>query len=244
MYAQMRLYRGWLKMIRRTGSALLLNVITVVMTIAAAVLVLLAWHVRFSAGAVSTPRPVVESEFVKDWRRYATGDYQFGSDSAAITIVEFADFQCPFCRRFAASIDTLLQSKPGSLRIVFHQFPLTDVHPLALSMAIASECASAQGRFKAFYDGVFLTKNHPLTDSSPNFAALANVPDGSRFQRCLNSSDAAAAVERDWKIGKTLGVIGTPTLLLNGHRYDGFLGYRQLDSLVEILTRASERRGS
>jgi protein-disulfide isomerase len=86
---------------------------------------------------------VAESEFVKDWRRYATGGHRLGGESAGVTIVEFADFQCPFCRRFAASVDTMLRSKPGSLRIIFHQFPLTDVHPFALSMAIASECASA-----------------------------------------------------------------------------------------------------
>jgi protein-disulfide isomerase len=83
--------------------------------------------------------------------------------------------------------------------------------------------------------------SRPLVDSSPNLAALAHVPDTSRFRECLNSSEAASTVERDWSLGKALGVIGTPTLLLNGHRYDGFLGYRQLDSLVETLGRASER---
>lgn len=228
-------------MTRPRTAALLLNVATVVMTVGAVALGVLAWRVKFSAGAVSTPTRVAEGEFVQDWRRYTTGGHRLGADSASVTIVEFADFQCPFCRRFAASVDTMLRSKPRSVRIIFHQFPLTDAHPLALSMAIASECASTQGRFKTFYEGVLLTKIRKFVDSSPNFAVLAHVPDTSRFRECLNSGDAASAVERDWSVGKALGVIGTPTLLINGHRYDGFLGYLQLDSLVENLGRAPAR---
>lgn len=214
-------------MISLTFRHALLNVAAGAMTIAAVLVGRHAWVHVFGGGEQPAESDIAESGFVSDWQRLAVGPYGFGDESAPVSIVEFADFECPYCRKFAAVLDTLMMRKPGVLRVSFHQFPLTDAHPHAMAMAVASECARDQGQFKAYYDAAYLSR--------PALASLPTMPDTAAFDACLHSSRATLAVERDWSIGKDLNVQGTPTLFVNGHRYEGALSYRQLDSIVEVV---------
>ncbi|MBW2448369.1 MAG: thioredoxin domain-containing protein [Deltaproteobacteria bacterium] len=142
-----------------------------------------------------------------------------GPATAPVTIVEFSDFNCPFCQRVGPTLKELRARYPEQVRIVFRHFPL-EMHPRARPIAEASVCADEQGAFWAFHDGVFETAS-PLAD--PEIRALAGEAsiDLAAFDACLASGRAAEVVERDVTEGAAAGVTGTPAFFVNGVRLSG-----------------------
>ncbi len=212
----------------------LLNICLVVVTISAVATSGAALYRTFIApraaagvGARPEPRPV------SDWRTYAGTGWRLGPASAAATIVMFTDFQCPFCARQQADLARLRRAYPQDVSIVYRQYPLP-FHAHARAAALASECAAAQGRFATFVDSTFANQHEVGRWPWERFAALAGVTDLASFDRCMESPEAAQAVERDVAAGKHLGLTGTPSLLLNGTLYAGGLPY---DTLVAFVKR-------
>jgi protein-disulfide isomerase len=136
-----------------------------------------------------------------------------GEKSAKVVIVEFSDFQCPFCGRYSTQtysqvIDEYV--KTGKVKYVFRDFPLETIHPLALKAAEASRCAGEQGKFWEMRDRLF--KNQQALDAKEMLGHATvlelNVP---KFQQCLDSDKYAADVKKDAAEGQKLGVKGTPS---------------------------------
>lgn len=140
-----------------------------------------------------------------------------GKADAELTLVEFSDFQCPFCgRHFAQTESQLLKEyvDTGKLRIVFMDFPLESIHPAAFKAAETARCAGEQGKFWEMHDELFRTQNPPADFS--NWAAHAQklglrMPE---FQSCLASGKQADAVRRDLAQGQGAAVTGTPAFFL------------------------------
>lgn len=147
------------------------------------------------------------------WAWLTTRGGRIGSQSAsAVVLVEFGDYQCPWCREAQKSVDTLLQKYPN-VALVYHQFPLA-IHPRARLAAIASLCAQKQGAFKAMH-GFLYTENDWQRDSSPGWvsiAALTDVSDTAAFGACLRQ-ERVATLDTSIAVGHELGVTGTPTFL-------------------------------
>jgi protein-disulfide isomerase len=153
-----------------------------------------------------------------------------GPRDAAITLVEFSDFQCPYCFQGAAQLHALLRAYPTQVKLIFKQYPL-DIHSQAALAAAASVAAHRQGKFWRLHDAMF-EKRQDL--SRPSLLALARRVglDIQRFTADLDSTEVKAVVTRDRQDGDRAGVEGTPSVFINGQHYNGSL---ELDKIRPVI---------
>jgi protein-disulfide isomerase len=214
----------------------LLNVATAVMVICAVLAT--GFTVSRSVSPTRTPAAaggIVVPRSQPDWSEYARTGHVIGPRAAPIAIVEFADFQCPFCRTFKTFVDSLRRRHPDQVKLVYRHFPIR-THTLAVAAARASECAARQGRFDEMYETLYDEQASIGVQPWAWFASKAQIPDRSAFDRCVDLTDGIAALATDTVAGNRLGIEGTPTILINGIRLDGV---PPLDSLEAYVSRAS-----
>lgn len=148
-------------------------------------------------------------------------DPAFGPEDAPVTIVEFSDFECPFCARFRSeTFDALAEQYDGQIRFVYRDFPLSSIHPDAQKAAEAAECADDQGMFWEMHDVIFANQSNMGVAALSGFAEDLEL-DMSDFDECLNNGKYADEVLADLQEGQTYGVTGTPTFFINGVRLVG-----------------------
>lgn len=138
----------------------------------------------------------------------------FGPADAPITIIEFSDFECPFCRKWVQETWSLIaKTYPGKVRLYYRDFPLSG-HPNAIPAAVAARCAGEQNQFWAFHDKLFsgTTLSSPIYES---YAAALGL-DVAKFKACTQSNRYEKEVNADLEYGSNLGIRGTPTFLING----------------------------
>ena len=159
-----------------------------------------------------------------------------GPNNAPVTIVEFSDFQCPFCKAVLPTINELMTRYPGKVRWEFRDFPV-QIHPGAAKAHEAARCAGEQGKFWEYHDQLFArSPNHSLPELQL-FARDLKV-EGAAFAECLESSRYHAAVTGDIDEGKRLGVEGTPTFFINGRMREGEQSLAVFQELIESELRA------
>lgn len=182
--------------------------------------------------ATRAPSPPREPEVVrvKDWTQFASGGHRLGSPQTAVTIVEFADFQCPFCAKALTTLRTLRRTYPEDVSVVYRHFP---GHDSSFAAAVVSECAAERGKFEPMHDLLFRRAALIGVRSWNTFAAEAGITDTIGFARCLADPSTGARVARDTAAAHALGVRGTPTFIVNGKMFTGFTGSAQLRRLVE-----------
>ena len=136
-----------------------------------------------------------------------------------MTIVEFADFQCPYCRRMVPVLRQLLEKYPRDLRLVYRQLPLTELHPDALHAAEASLCAGEQGKFWEMHNELFA---HARQLNRANILVWAKAIglDMDKFTADLDSKKFAKTIEKDTSDGEAAGVMGTPAFFINGKLFN------------------------
>jgi protein-disulfide isomerase len=150
-----------------------------------------------------------------------SNDPALGPPDAPITIVEFSDFECPFCSRFAQSTAPALRRHYGErIRWIFVNYPLRSIHPNAYEAALAGECAAEQDRFWPFYDALFGGR-YELSSSGYAAAARDIGVDEKRFETCYRNADHAPEVALDIQEGEKFYILGTPTFYVNGKRMEG-----------------------
>jgi protein-disulfide isomerase len=141
-----------------------------------------------------------------------------GPDSAPVTVVEFADFECPFCQHLAPELDALLEKRAGKVRFVYKFMPLS-MHPHGEQAARAGIAAQAQGKFWEMHRQLFANGTH-LEDTDLEAYAKGLGLDVTRFKADLQSPATKARIDADRKLADDLGVKGTPTLFIDGREYD------------------------
>jgi protein-disulfide isomerase len=178
------------------------------------------------------------------WVVVSVGDSAFqqgqwlGTPTAPVRILEFTDYQCPYCRVLADSIRVLEARFQGLVALSVRHFPLSEGHPHAIDAAMASECAGEQGAFPSFYALVYAHQNLLGHESWARLAQSAKVADIVRFDHCMRSKRYQARIDRDIAFGRELGVVGTPTLVVNGRMHAGAVSLTTLSNLViEALRR-------
>ena len=179
---------------------------------------------------------------MKDWRQIAATGHEIGNRTAADTIVEFSDFECPFCAQTYHSLEALQGHGDVHLAIVYRHYPLRNIHPFAYAAAIASECAAAQGRFKSYYDLLFSEQSLLGTKSWMDFARDAGVSDTVTFRRCLSGPIARSRVDQDIRDGGALAITGTPTLIVNGYVFTGGFSPDELNDRIQAVHELHARR--
>jgi Na+/H+ antiporter NhaA len=164
------------------------------------------------------------------------GDHIRGPVDAPVTLVEYGDFECPYCAAAAPLISQLLDHFGDELRYVWRHLPLTDVHPAAQVAAEAAEAAAAQGRFWEMHD-LLLADEDDLTISDIYRSASALELDLTRFSEELTGREHAARVARDVQSADASGVSGTPTFFINGRRHQGVYDVDTLTREVKAAAR-------
>jgi protein-disulfide isomerase len=151
-----------------------------------------------------------------------------GPQKAPVTIVEFADYECPYCQKVAADVKKLQADLGDRVAFTYKDFP---IHSRSGKAAEATRCAGKQGKFWELHDELYRSKELDVDQLKAQARALKLDPP--EFDKCLDSGEQAAAVERDHKEGARLGISGTPSFFINGHFMSGALDYATLRQIVE-----------
>jgi len=159
--------------------------------------------------------------------------------TAPVTLVEYGDYECPYCGQAHPIVKELRQRLGDRLRIVFRNFPLTQIHPHAEHAAEAAEAAGAQDKFWEMHDVLFEHQRALEDKHLKEYAAKLGL-DESRFSHEMTEQSHAARLREDFLSGVRSGVNGTPTFFINGVRYDG--SYDLVSLLSAIEDAAHERR--
>lgn len=211
----------------------LVDIATVVLVCCALASTVLAANRR----ATSTPKRRSRATIEPRWQEYAAAGHRIGNVRGAVEIVEFGDFECPYCRKFSVYLDSLKRTG-REVTLIYRHLPGRS-HLQALPAARASECADEQGNFQAMYNALIYNADSLGRVPYTWFARHAGVRDSAAFARCMNSSGSIPNLHEDTLAASRLRISGTPTLLIESQRYDGLPPF---DSLRAFIDRAAATR--
>ncbi len=221
---------------------------TAVGAILAVLLLLFIWRVFFyyrlirSGAIIDLPQYPAQLTLAGSRERSAgpvadvvtTDDPSVGPVDAKVTIVEFADFECPFSKEAFTTVRQILAEFPNDVRLIYRDSPLDSIHTRARAAAKAANCAFAQGKFLPMHDKLYQNAS-ALKDNDLRFYAQQIGLDPLRFEQCLASADTNAEIDRDVADAQNAGVRGTPTFFINGARVEGAIPYPVLSDIVKKI---------
>ena len=189
---------------------------------------------------LSTEQPILSVKISVD------NDPIIGNPDAPITIIEFSDFQCPFCARFYTQTLPLIYEEyiePGKVKLVFRDYPIQSIHPNAVPAAIASECANEQGKFKEMHDTLFENQNEwgkqKTADALSLFSQYATKIQLEQevFDSCLTSGKYIEEISKDLDDGRDYGVTGTPGFFIGNDQigYVELKGAQPFESFKKVI---------
>jgi len=161
-------------------------------------------------------------------------DHFRGNANALVTIVEFSDFQCPYCSSFHQTMLKITKDFSKEVKWVYKHFPLDSIHPFARKAAEASECAADQNKFWGYTDELFV-KQREISPALFTEIARTTGLDINQFNSCLESGKYASKVEADYQQGIKAGVRGTPGNFINGQSLPGAVPYDEMKSRINAL---------
>ncbi len=193
-----------------------------------AAVVILVSVAFFAVYVISSPKTTGQAVFENEAvvQISAGNGHVLGGADAPVTIIEFSDFQCPFCARFVEQAMPQIKEDyidTGKVKMVFRNFPLR-FHENAESAALAAECANEQGRFWEYHDKIFQNQAYLGMDNYRAWAVELGLNAG-QFNSCLDSGKYAENVQKDAEDGAKAGVTGTPTFFVNGQKIVGAQPY-------------------
>ena len=170
----------------------------------------------------------------------ADDDPFMGPENAPVTLIEFSDFQCPYCRRVQSVLKRLMTAYHGQLRLVFRDFPLRQIHPEAQKAAEAAQCANDQGQFWQYHDRLFAADDLGVRDLK-QYAVEMGL-NAESFNDCLDSEKYSQEVQSDIDEARIAGVNATPSFFVNGLPINGAVPFERFVELVELaLERTREQ---
>lgn len=155
-----------------------------------------------------------------------------GNPEAPVVIVEFSDFQCPYCKSVEPTLKKLLAKYEGRVSLAYRDLPLRDIHPQAQLAAEASRCAGEQGKFWEYHD-LLLENPNKLTREGLVEQARGLKVDEKQFDSCLSSGKYKAQIEQDLQLGLRAGLTGTPGFLINGNLLSGNLPQEAFERTID-----------
>lgn len=213
----------------RLDQALTITLIAATLAVAGSVVYRLV-DPRPSVGPLDVEVPV----FQADWKRVlASGGTLIGDDSAAITFVEFTDLECPACRAYQPGLEELVARYPGLVRLHYVPYPLS-IHRFAMGAARVADCVLEQDRsaLHRWTEVVFAGQDSLGLKSWGAFAADASLPDTLHLADCATAPGTPVRINSSMAYAETIGVSGTPTIMVNGWLYRGLPSIRTLEELI------------
>lgn len=181
-----------------------------------------------AAGQETAPQEVIRYPVPED------DDYVYGSDSAEITIIEFSDYECPFCKRWHLEVWPQIKEKYGDqVRLVYRDFPLESIHPNATPAAEAANCAGEQDRYYEFNELLF-AGGKPLEAATYEAYASQLKLDMEQFNQCVSERRYRDEVQADLAYAAELGVRSTPTFFINGLAVVGAQPFEVFDQIISM----------
>jgi len=171
------------------------------------------------------PPPVFRAQVAADGAPFR------GAAGAPVTIVEFEDFHCPFCKRVQSTVGEVLSRYGDKVRVAHKDFPIDQLHPQARKAHEAARCAGDQGKFWPYHDLLFANAPKASPENLKAYAQEAGL-ELPAFEQCLASGKHQAAVQKDIEDGVRAGVTGTPTFFVNGRP---FAGVQPLESFARVI---------
>lgn len=175
-----------------------------------------------------------EPKFVEEWRSFLDEGELLGSALAPVQLIEFADFECPYCARFVETLHTVRERYPDKVAVTFIHMPL-DGHRFAEISARAAECGDEQGRFEQMHDVLFANQRAIGIKPWTELAQEAGIPDLAAFEACFKRTDPLPRVQAGKALAETLEVRGTPTLMINGWKLSRPPSVEELDRSVQAV---------
>jgi len=164
--------------------------------------------------------------------RIAEDDHVRGGSDAAVTLIEYGDFQCPYCARAHAALGELQRQHGDRLRLVYRHLPLSELHPDAQPLAEAAEAAGAQGKFWEMHDALFEQQDMLDEDALPALASALGI-DAGRWRDAFEGGRYRDKVLAQAEAGRAAGASGTPSFFINGERYHGDSDHASLAAAIE-----------
>jgi len=165
-------------------------------------------------------------------------DHVRGPADAPVTVLEYGDYQCPYCRGAARDVHRMLDLYPGSIRFVFRNFPIVQLHPQAEQAAEAAEAAAAQGKFWQMYELLLQPSSSLDLDWLLSYARDVGLDTG-RFRQDVTGRAYAARIEGDVREGVRNGVNATPKFYVDGKRIDGKFPLEGLEDTIRAAVQAA-----
>ncbi|HBO17002.1 MAG: DSBA oxidoreductase [Candidatus Moranbacteria bacterium GW2011_GWE2_35_2-] len=164
------------------------------------------------------------------------GDIVIGSKDTKVTLIEFSDFQCPYCQKFQESVDQVLKEYGDKITFVYKQLPLVSIHPSAMSAALASECANEQGKFleysgKLFSEQAVWSKEAGVSRFKA-YASQLGLNSG-EFGKCLDEKKYQEKIDADVAEAQAFGISGTPALFINDQFQPGVVSFEAMKEIID-----------
>jgi protein-disulfide isomerase len=186
-----------------------------------------------SGTAVKTaPTPTQPTAKAGELAPVTKDDHSRGNAKAKVTIVEYSDFQCPFCERHHPTLQKVMDDYGDKVQWVYRHFPLTSIHPQAMPSALASECAAEQGKFWEYSDELFKNQDSLSAEYYSTLAGELGL-NQNKFDECVSSKKYQSVVDEDIASGSAAGVTGTPATFINGQLISGAVPYESIKQVID-----------
>lgn len=206
------------------------DIASIALMICAIVLTGVVIRREFSDEQGNVARPLT----VDGWEELTLSGRVLGSSNASLKVVEFSDFQCPYCAVAAQDLRRLRERYPDQLAVVYRHFPITSIHRHAFEAALAAECAGEQGAFEPYHDALFQQQAMIGTVEWNAIARMAKVPDIDKFQRCVEEQRYGHDIRRDSALAMAIGIRGTPSFIYDGRLITGTGAIAQIEEWLKL----------
>ena len=220
------------KWFQRWWGRLILVFLAIFLIIAAALIFYVAKTISLVKSGELTPQEIFPRSLTGDLPTLATDDDpNWGPKEAKVVMVEFSDFQCPFCKEVKPVLEQIRRDYGDKVRFIYRDFPITETHPEALLAAVAANCAHEQGKFWEMHDKIFDNQDN-LSEASLKTYAVQIGLNNIQFGTCLKSQKYLPEIEDDMKAGYAAGVEATPTIFINGIKMRGALPLATYERII------------
>lgn len=189
---------------------------------------------EFVAPAVVPSAVRQEAVLVESWRAHLPKGTRIGPADAPVQLIEFADFECPFCATYSKNVKALRERHPEKIALTYVHYPLP-MHRFAEPAARVAECAGAQGRFEAMHDVLFARQREFGLRPWSEFAIDARISDSAAFEECVKSTEPVPRIVEGTAFGSKLDIKGTPTIVINGWKLARPPSIEELDVMVKAI---------